>query len=234
MLRILLILIITCTIFTKPSFAKSFKTDFSKKSSRYKVPHKFNTTKKAANVKNGTLLIVLQPGMFGASTDKKKGKERAEYGIFLSDKDTKIKQSFRVRAVSGFPTNTRTLISQVKFSDTPSGLGSPPIAAYLSEGGAVKCNDYSSGKPSQTHRRTAPKGIKLDDGKWHTIVMELVISDTAGHCKITIDGKVMIEMKNIDSHQNGRELVARIGPYRDKLKITQTVEFDDWEVNSTR
>jgi hypothetical protein len=214
--------------------AKDFKTDFSKKSSRYKVPHKHNTTKRAAVVKNSILTITLKPGMYGASTDQKNHKERAEYGIFLSDKDTIVRQSFRLRSVSGFPTKTRTLVSQIKFSDTPKGLGSPPIAVYLSEGGAVKCNDYSSGKPSQTHRRTAPKGIKLDDGKWHKVEMDLVISDKNGYCRVTIDGKVIIEMKQIDSNQNGQELVARIGPYRDMLSASQIVEYDDWAVTSSR
>jgi hypothetical protein len=228
------LLLVFATTFATACTAKEFKTDFSKKSSRYKIPHKYDTTKRAAKVKNGVLTITLQPGMHGASTDQKKGSERAEYGIFLSDRDRVVKQTFRVRAVSGFPTKTRTMISQIKYGKAPSGLGSPPIAVYLSQGGAVKCNDYSSGKPSQNHRRTMPNGVKLDDGKWHNVEMNLVISDTVGHCRVTIDGKVMIDLKNIDTNANGKELVARIGPYRDRLNFAQTIEFDDWRVNSSR
>ena len=79
-----------------------------------------------------------------------------------------------------------------------------------------------------------PNGVKLDDGKWHNVEMNLVISDTVGHCRVTIDGKVMIDLKNIDTNANGKELVARIGPYRDRLNFAQTIEFDDWRVNSSR
>ncbi len=215
-----------------PATAKDFRTDFSKGSNQYKVPHRHNTTGAAAKRVDGVLSITIVPGMYGASSDQSAGKERAEYGIFLSDRDTWVRQSFRIRAVAGFPTRTRTMISQIKFSDTPKGMGSPPIAVYLSEGGAVKCNDYASGRPSQDHRRI--RGVKLDDGNWHHVVMELVISDTNGSCRVSIDDKVVIDLRDIDTHQNGNELVARIGPYRDAASFDQTIQFDDWVVQSSR
>lgn len=231
-MRIFGMWIVLGLMFPGMAFAKDFRTDFSKRSNQYKIPHRHNTTRDAAKRVDGILSMAIKPGMHGAGNDQRAGKERAEYGIFLNDRDAWVRQTFRIRAASGFPTNTRTMISQIKFSDAPKGLGSPPIAVYLSEGGAVKCNDYSSGRPSQNHRRI--RGVRLDDGNWHTVVMELVLSDTNGYCRVVIDGKVMIELRGIDTHQNGEELVARIGPYRDETSITQVVQFDDWTVQSSR
>lgn len=217
--------------FPLAGIAKDFRTDFSR-NFKYIVPYKNNTTKQAVERVGGVLTVSLKPGMFGASSDQRNGKERAELGIELSDRDIWVRQSFRIRAVEGFPTNGRVLISQIKFSDTPAGMGSPPIAVYMSQGGAVKCNNYSSGRPSQDHRRM--RGVRLDDGKWHEVTMDLILSDNAGFCRVVVDGKTMIEMKGVDTHQNGQELVARIGPYRDQSAVTQIVQFDDWVVQSSR
>ncbi|MEP2717332.1 heparin lyase I family protein [Pseudophaeobacter sp.] len=223
-------LFIVCgLLMPKLLFAGEFYTDFER-NFRYVVPYKHNTTKEAVERSDGVLTVTIEPGMFGASSDRSNGKERAELGISLSDRDVWVRQEFRVRAQSGFPTNSRVMISQIKFSDAPKGFGSPPIAVYMSQGGAVKCNDYSSGHPSQDHHRL--RGVRLDDGNWHSVVMELVISDTAGLCRVVVDGRTMIEMKGIDTHQNGKDLVGRIGPYRDQLSVTQVVQFDDWKVQS--
>ena len=213
------------------AFSKDFRTDFSS-NFRYVVPHRHDTTSLAAERADGVLTVSIRPGMFGASSDERNGKERAELGISLSDRDVWVRQAFRIRSVSGFPTNTRTMVSQIKFSDTPSGMGSLPIAVYMSEGGAVKCNDYSSGRAKADHRRM--RGIRLDDGNWYTVVMDVVISDTNGYCRVIVDNQVLIEKRGIDTHQNGEDLVARIGPYRDRMSSTQVVQFDDWNVQSSR
>lgn len=124
------------------------------------------------------------------------------------------------------------MVSQVKFSDNSPGVGSPPIAVYMSENGAVKCNDYSSGRAVGDHRRM--RGVRLDDGDWHSVIMDLVISDNNGYCRVVVDGRVMIEKSGIDTHQNGQNLVARIGSYRDQMPRTQVLQYDDWTVQSSR
>ncbi|SFK56525.1 heparin lyase I family protein [Shimia haliotis] len=214
------------------SIAKDFGTDFSRGSSQMKVPHRHNTTAEAATRADGVLTMTVHAGMHGASSDQKNGKERAEYGVRLNDKDVVVRQSFRVRAVSGFPTKTRTMIAQIKFSDTPRGTGSPPVAVYMSESGAAKCNGYGSGQAKADHRRL--KGVKLDDGQWHDVMMEVVLSDTNGTCRVFVDGRKVIEQTGLDTHQNGKELMARIGLYRDAMATTQVVQFDDWKVSSSR
>ena len=81
------LLIICSLIFPSKIFAYSFdqKTsdkeitkfyDFSKMPN-YEIPHKYNTTKKAAVIENETLKITVEPGMRGSSGDEKcKCKER--------------------------------------------------------------------------------------------------------------------------------------------------------------
>ena len=75
----------------------------------------------------------------------------------------------------------------------------------------------------------------LNDGRWHQIEMHVYPHRSKGFCKIKIDGKTMVEIKNAptisykdgDTHNN---FSARIGIYRDSVSYDQTVEFDDLEI----
>ena len=100
--RILSICIGLCLL-PLAALSKDFSTDFSRVSTQFKVPHRYNTPRQAAKVEDGVLSMRIAPGMHGASSDKKNGKERAEYGIFLNDRDVWVRQTFKVRASSGFP-----------------------------------------------------------------------------------------------------------------------------------
>jgi len=73
------------------------------------------------------------------------------------------------------------------------------------------------------------------DGKWHRVVMEFHQSDTNGFCRVTIDGKVIVERRGHDSNPNdGFDLVMRIGPYRDKVSYSHRLYYDDWRVEQFR
>ena len=74
------LLILCALIFPSKIFAYSFdqKTsdkeitrfyDFSKMPNYY-LPHKYNTTKKAAQIENETLKVTVEPGMRGSTFDK--------------------------------------------------------------------------------------------------------------------------------------------------------------------
>ena len=91
------LLILCSLIFPSKIFAYSFdqKTsdkeitkfyDFSKMPNYY-LPHKYNTTKKAAVIENGVLKLTVKPGMHGASSDKKcQCKERRTEFYFPNQK----------------------------------------------------------------------------------------------------------------------------------------------------
>jgi len=124
------IILILSLIFPIKLFAYSFdqKTsdkeitkfyDFSKMPN-YDLPHKYNTTEKAAVIENEVLKLTVKPDMRGASSDKKKGKERAELGFKMPINGTTY-YSFKFRtAKDGFKTTdenfdeVRTMIAQFK------------------------------------------------------------------------------------------------------------------------
>ena len=54
--------------------------DFSNNKFKYELPHKHDTSSKAKIIENGYLKVTVKPKMYGASSDKKNNKERAEYG----------------------------------------------------------------------------------------------------------------------------------------------------------
>ena len=56
----------------------------------YFLPHDKNTTKKALTIKEGVMVMQLEPGMRGWSGDKKNGTERAEIGVIIIDGDKLI------------------------------------------------------------------------------------------------------------------------------------------------
>ena len=76
---------------------------------------------------------------------------------------------------------------------------------------------------------------KLNDGRWHQIELHVYPHRSKGFCKIKIDGKTMVEIKNAPtiSYEEGgthSNFAARIGIYRDSVSYDQTVEFDDLEI----
>lgn len=232
-LRVLKFIIAFAIVLTPwAACAQSFSTDFKRKIN-YKVPHKYNTTKKAVTFVDGQVAFTIRPGMHGAGTDKAKGSERAEFGVDVN-RAKFIRQSFTVRVGKGFKATDRTMIAQIKQGRTAPGLGSPPVAVYLNNGGVTKCNDYSSGKPSQDEVRTRRYGIRLDDGAWHKVVMELVLSQTNGVCRIFVDGQLIQSARGIDTLQKGDRLMSRIGPYRNAVPYAQVIYFDDWSVKGSR
>ena len=78
---------------TKDKFKLYYFEDFSNKKFKYELPHKYNTSSKAKVIENGYLKVTVKPKMYGASSDKKNNKERAEYGkkIFFQKNLNQIK-----------------------------------------------------------------------------------------------------------------------------------------------
>ena len=131
--------------------------DFSKMPNYY-LPHKYNTTKKAAVIENGVLKITVKPGMHGASSDKKcQCKERAELAFKMPVNGTTY-YSFKFRTDGDGKSNTRdengnhvrTLITQLK---PEPNVGSPPMAVYLEKGGSVKCLEYEKNSADMKSQR---------------------------------------------------------------------------------
>ena len=266
------LLILCSLIFPSKIFAYSFdqKTsdkeitkfyDFSKMPN-YDLLHKYNTTKKAAVIENGTLKITVKPGMRGASSDKKcQCKERAELGFKMPVNGTTY-YSFKFKTVDdNYNYDVRTMIAQMKPGPN---LGSPPVAVYIDRDGRAKCVEYTkNAENTKSQRRkdsiTANKdgvgnqrdssvkksyavngmnrllGIDLMDGKWHKIEMTYRPSNTNGYCKIVIDGKIIIEKSGIDNILEKKQLYVapRIGIYRDNLSYAQTVYYDDLTIKFT-
>ena len=208
-----------------------FETDFSEDFD-YVLPHRFDTSSAAKTLANGVLIVRIQPGMYGASSDEPR-RERAEYGQRIPPGVT-ARQSFRLRVEPGFSAPERTLVAQFK----PSVAGaSPPLSLYLSKGGDVKYVDYlgtdDPRRHDQHHTRLAPLGINLLDGQWHTVSMVYWRSDNDGYVYVMIDGKKIVEQDGYDSDPGGGDkLHARIGVYRNAMPIEQTVMFDDWKVEA--
>ena len=162
------LLILCSLIFPSKIFAYSFdqKTsdkeitkfyDFSKMPNYY-LPHKYNTTKKAAVIENGVLKLTIKPGMRGSSSDKKcKCRERAELGFRTPINGTTY-YSFKFRTDGVGKSNTRdengdhvrTMIAQIK---PKPNVGSPPMAVYLEKGGSVKCLEYEKNSADSKSKR---------------------------------------------------------------------------------
>ena len=248
-------LVILCfLIFPSKIFAYSFdqKTsdkeitkfyDFSKMPN-YDLPHKYNTTKKAATIENETLKLTIEPGMHGASFDKKfKKTERAELGFKMPINGT-LYYSFKMKTPEGFKSvdeqfdEVRTMIAQVK---TPPAThsSSPPVAVYVSDYGSAKCLEYKkNGSKIKTisHRVRIYDFYRIDlnDRGWHKIEITLRTSKTNGYCKIVIDGQTIIEKSNLSNVAGKiKYLIPRIGIYRDNLNYSQTVYFDDLKIKFT-
>jgi hypothetical protein len=87
-------------------------------------------------------------------------------------------------------------------------------------------------------RKTEPANKEwktLNDGKWHTVEMDVYPHSKKGYCIIKIDGKVYISLKNAPTRSLGGgnfRYDARIGIYRDTVKHSHTVEYDDWEIET--
>ena len=87
-------------------------------------------------------------------------------------------------------------------------------------------------------RKTKPANKEwktLNDAKWHTVEMDAYPHPKNGYCIIKIDGKTYISLKNAPTRSLGGgtfHYAARIGIYRDTVKHSHTVEFDDWEIET--
>jgi len=256
------LLILCSLIFPSKIFAYSFdqKTsdkeitrfyDFSKMPNYY-LPHKYNTTKKAAQIENETLKVTVEPGMRGSTFDKEfKQTERALLGFKMPINGT-LYYSFVVKTPEGFKSvdeqfdEVRTMITQVK---TPPAThsSSPPVAVYVSDYGSAKCLEYKEGPSRDTRgRKNNIKQIShtvriydlyridLNDRDWHKIEITLRISKTNGYCKIVIDGQTIIEKNNLSNLAGKiKYLRPQIGIYRDNLSYNQTVYFDDLKFKFT-
>jgi len=214
-----------------------FYTPFDK-APKY-IPHKYKTTNKAASFEDGVLKLTLDPGMYGASSDQRLGKERAELGQKIPLLH-KVKMSFRFRVAGDFQATARTLIAQVK-AESSSPL-SPSVAVYAHKNGRVKCVDYTKYRDSKKRPSRAISvdlyRVSLSDGNWHDVVINYTPSHTDGYCSVDVDGINQIKVEGYDSiptPKPGKSLVevnARIGIYRDAQPFSQTVYFDDWSIDA--
>ncbi|WP_368186345.1 heparin lyase I family protein [Aestuariibius sp. HNIBRBA575] len=209
---------------------RTFATSFDDRP-RYFPPHGPDTARQAASFDAGVAAFTIQPGMTPSSSDIPNGTERAEMGQ-IADGAGFVRQSFRVRVDPGFTVERRLMIAQIKQGRNTTF--SPAIAVYLSEGGQAKCIDYTGDQQDQNIQSIRSHGINLIDGNWHNVVMEYVLSDTDGFCRVTVDNQIIVSMSGHDSDPDGAELAARIGPYRDKVDYPQTIYFDDWAVELWR
>ena len=250
-------LIILCSlIFPSKIFAYSFdqKTsdkeitkfyDFSKMPNYY--PHKYNTTKKAAQIENETLKITIEPGMRGSSSDVKYQRtERAELGFRTPINGTTY-YSFKFRTPKeGFKTvdekfeEVRTMIAQFK-SIPDRGGAQPAMAVHIDNYGRAYCTHFIKKDTPKKYKRYRAYSlydlfkIDLADGEWHKIEMTYRPSNTKGYCKIVIDGKTILEKKKLDNipFKKIKAVKPRIGIYRDNLNYSQTVYFDDLTIKFT-
>jgi len=219
-----------------------FYTSFDK-APDYFVPHRNNTTSKAASFEDGVLKLTIVPGMYGAGGkkhgDKAGGKERAELARKIPFSH-KVKMSFRFRVADDFRATTRTMIAQIKFDD--SGPLSPSVAVYASRHGHVKCVNYtkysnSKKRPSKNIKREFNK-VNLIDGNWHEVIINFTPSHTDGYCSVDVDGISQIKVEGYDSIPTptpGKSLDqfnSRIGIYRDAQPFPQTVYYDDWRIEA--
>jgi len=218
-----------------------FYTSFDK-APDYFVPHRNNTTSKAASFEDGALKLTIEPGMYGAGGqkhgDKAGGKERAELARKIPFSH-KVKMSFRFRVADDFQATAWTMIAQIKL-DHSSPL-SPSVSVYADRRGSVKCMDYT--KYSYSEKRPS-KSIKsgfypyLSDGDWHEVVINYTPSHTNGYCSVDVDGINQIEVEGYDSIPTptpGKSLdmyLARIGIYRKAQPFSQTVYYDDWSIEA--
>ncbi len=210
---------------------KVFQSNFDQRPSYY-PPHGPDLARKATTFENGVAIWKIDPGFITGDYDVRNGTERAEMGQKVN-KSAYVRQSFRVRADATTRAPERLLIAQVK-PDGPTAH-SPAIAVYMTNGGNAKCIDYSGGGQDQRIIDTRPKGVNMLDGRWHTVVMEFHMSNTNGFCRVTIDGRVIVERSGHDSDPNdGFGMVMRIGPYRDKVPYSHTLYYDDWTVEQFR
>ena len=206
----------------------------------YIVPHKINSSRKAGEIDNGHLKVVVNPGTYGWSGDQSPGKERAEFAQQIIGNGSKLNRKqiffmqFNSRVDKGFRASKRTMIAQVKVTDKSSS--SPAAAFYLSDGGAAKCVDYRNSDNKSRHHQNHTSirlktGINVLDGEWHTFKIVLKIHDTEGYCKVSVDDKTIFEIKNYDSKdRSATGVLGRIGIYRDALPYQQVVYYDNWMI----
>jgi len=231
--------------------------DFSQRI--YKDGTTYNKTgpyPKAATIEKSTLKVTLKSGM----TDKHtKTTGRYELEKANIDQGLAVYQKFKIRSGDNL-INDRVLVSQIKYMKKNSSGLYPNASVYLdrapvcvtwhqSRNDSPEANGVIFGPhmyANQTQsiwqfswRENYPVNqpfISLADGKWHTVEMDVFPHEKDGYCIIKIDGKVWVALNNAPTKQHFGEAhsdyAARIGVYRDDVKHSHTVYFDDWEVKS--
>ena len=256
---VLMFSLFTSHLFAKTNYIIVFKEDFSKKIKykktkknlkkyEYFLPHDKNTTKKALTIKEGVMVMQLEPGMRGWSGDKKNGTERAEIGVIIIDgdklipRDKLIKVKFDFKLPKEFSLdsyrkeywNWWTLISQIKHDGKSSY--NPMFSVYSTERGVGKCVDYNNTKDKKNHiqNHTPLKSnskINIYDNKWHTFEIYFKLGKNDGYCQIKLDEEIIIEKKNYDNDIHPkRPIVARFGIYRSEAEFIQKVHYDNIEI----
>ena len=177
----------------------------------------------------------------------RKASERAElkYNVMADPTSKSVRMSFKFRTDGEIKTQSRILISQIK-TLTPSKYqhqSRPNTSIYANNVGApegnVSCVEWDD-KYVKGHKYHM-KNIKLlngfiSDGKWHEVTLEYIpsIDGIGGLCRITVDNEIQISLTDIQNFplqvRKDKYLMA-IGPYRDKVKDTQTFFYDDWKIN---
>jgi len=249
-------LVLIFSLFTEYSFASTnyiivLSEDFSKpikykktkkylKKYEYFLPHDKNTTKKALTIKEGVMVMQLEPGMRGSSVDKKNKTERAEIGVMIIDGDKliprdkliKIKFDFKLPEKSIW--NRWTLISQIKHDGK--SRYNPEFSVYSTDRGAGKCVDFNNTKKKAFHiQNHTPLNwnskINIYDNKWHTFEIYFRLGKNDGYCQIKLDEETIIEKKNYDNDIHPkRPIVARFGIYRREAEFIQKVYYDNIEI----
>jgi len=177
----------------------------------------------------------------------RKASERAElkYNAMTDPTNKSVRMSFKFRTDGEIKTESRILISQIKTLTPPKyqHLSQPNIAIYANNfrasNGNVSCVEwdekYDKGYRYYMKNIKLPNG-SISDGNWHEVTLEYIpsINGIGGLCKITVDGEIQInftDIQNFPLEVRKDKYILNIGPYRDKVKDTQTFFYDDWKIN---
>ena len=222
--------------------------------------------KKAAKIQNGKLIIKLEPGMYAIYSKKF---ERFELEINKINKSHIVNQKFKIKSKKNIIEDrvlVSQIKFRAKNSGSPSPIASVFLDRMPNCVTWSKQTTYELKKEIRVFKTKMHSGKKLwvwvekkgdlyqhswhkerwsnrenflNDGKWHSVEMEVYPHYEKGYCKIFIDGNSMIEIYNANtisysSNQMHGDYVARIGIYRDSYENSHEVQFDDWEIKSRK
>ena len=222
--------------------------------------------KKAAKIQNGKLIIKLEPGMYAIYSKKF---ERFELEINKINKSHIVNQKFKIKSKKNIIEDrvmVSQIKFRSKSSGSPSPIASVFLDRLPNCVTWSKQTTYELKKEIRVFKTKMHSGKKLwvwvekkgdlyqhswhkerwsnrenflNDGKWHSVEMEVYPHYEKGYCKIFIDGNSMIEIYNANtisysSNQMHGDYVARIGIYRDSYENSHEVQFDDWEIKSRK